>query len=77
MEAKICCLFLVVICLVVSPPTRALDMDERGPAQAMRVMKQMRAYLKLGPDASLDDVVKYAVKKHKERKKRKNEKNNI
>ena len=77
MDAKRFCIALVVICLVVSPPTRALDIDERGPAQALRVMNQLRAYLKMGPETSLEDVVKYAVKKLKEMKKRKNKKNKL
>lgn len=72
MEAKRYYLLLVVICLVVSSPTRAVDMDERGAAQVMRVIEQMRAYFKLGSDASMDEVVKYALSKVKEMKKRKN-----
>ena len=71
MDFKRCCLFAVFICLVVSPPTRGLDLEDRRWSQALRMMRQLRGYLQLGPDASLDDIATYAVAKFNELKKRK------
>lgn len=65
MEVKQGFLFVVALCVITAHQTRSVDIDERRAAQTMRIMKQIRGYLNLGRDTSLDEVIQHAVLKLK------------